>query len=54
MEINELARYIPYSAHSLCLISVNCANNLPEVETSFGIVQKLLDFFLVQLKGAIF
>lgn len=45
IEINELARFIPCSAHSLNLIGVNCAKSIPEVETFFGIVQKLFNFF---------
>lgn len=35
IEINELPRFIPCSAHSLNLIGVNCAKNIPEVETFF-------------------
>lgn len=44
-KINELARYIPYSAHSLNLIGVHFPKDLPEVETFFGTVQKLFNLF---------
>ncbi|KAL4119133.1 hypothetical protein QTP88_011984 [Uroleucon formosanum] len=45
IEMNKLAKFIPCSAHSLNLIGVNCAKSIPKVETFFGIVQKLFNFF---------
>ncbi|KAL4107535.1 hypothetical protein QTP88_017867 [Uroleucon formosanum] len=45
IKMNKLARFIPCSAHSLNLIGVNCAKSIPKVETFFGIVQKLFNFF---------
>ncbi|KAF0710596.1 Uncharacterized protein FWK35_00036342, partial [Aphis craccivora] len=45
IEMNKHARFIPCSAHSLNLIGVNCAKSIPKVETFFGIVQKLFNFF---------
>ncbi|KAL4136302.1 hypothetical protein QTP88_007850 [Uroleucon formosanum] len=43
--INELARFIPCTAHSLNLVGLHAAKCSPELEKFFGIIQKLFNFF---------
>jgi len=43
--INDLARFISCTAHSLNLVGLNVAKTSPEVEKFFGIIQKLFNFF---------
>uniref|UniRef100_A0A2S2PS81 Zinc finger MYM-type protein 1 n=1 Tax=Schizaphis graminum TaxID=13262 RepID=A0A2S2PS81_SCHGA len=42
---NDLAVFIPCSAHCLNLIGVNATKSIFEIESFFGIIQKLFNFF---------
>jgi len=42
---NDLAVFISCSAHCLNLIGVNATKSIPEIESFFGIIQKLFNFF---------
>ena len=48
-QINPLAHYISYAAHSLNLVGVSAAETCVKALFFFGIVQKLFNFFLSQL-----
>lgn len=51
---NDLAFFIPCSAHCLNFVGVNATKSIPEIETFFEIIQKLFNFFLVPPKDGIF
>ena len=42
---NDLARYVPYEAHTLNLVGVHSAEVSPFMITFFGKVQKIFNFF---------
>lgn len=46
LSLNENARFIPCSAHSLNLVGVNAANIIPQMQTFFGTVQHIYNFFV--------
>lgn len=46
LALNENARFIPCTAHSLNLIGVNAANIIPQMQTFFGIIQQTYNFFV--------